>query len=81
MIKNLLLLLFLIQQIATAQDTYFSTKETRYPIRYSRTKILVKFRDAREASQIRLGEISVKAKSIEPIHSIPDMAYVVFDAG
>ncbi|NIJ51446.1 S8 family serine peptidase [Dyadobacter arcticus] len=80
MMKKLLLLLTLTIQISAAQDAYYLTKGVRYPIWYSKTKILVKFVDISGSSDLRPEDVSAKAKRIEPIHSIPDMAYVLFDS-
>ncbi|TLV00672.1 S8 family serine peptidase [Dyadobacter luticola] len=77
MLKKLLLLLIVTIQLAAAQDAYYSTKDGKYPIWYSKTKILVRFSNVNDW---RPEQISGKARSIDPVQSIPDMAYVVFDS-
>ncbi|MCF0038985.1 S8 family serine peptidase [Dyadobacter fanqingshengii] len=80
MMKKLFLMLFLATQVATAQDANYLKNGVNYPIWFSKTKLLIKFKDRTKSNDLYPELFSNRIKRTEIIHSIPDMAYVVFDS-
>jgi subtilisin family serine protease len=80
MMKKLLLLLVLAAQMAIAQDVHYVKNGVSYPIWFSKSKLLVKFKDRTRSNDLNSSLISNRIKRIEIIQSIPDMAYFIFDS-
>lgn len=78
--RFLLFLLIAIPQIAAGQDAHYLKNGMRYPLWFSRTKILIKFKDPLKFPDLANVNEARPAKRIELIYSIPDMAYIIFDS-
>lgn len=78
--KTLLIILLCLSQVAAGQDTYYVKNGIRFPIYFSKTKLLVRFKDATKSHELNNHTIAGNSILIERIHNIPDMAYFTFES-